>query len=525
MSTKPDNINKEKKEKSKFNNANILLIAVTVLIIISFTFYDSPTRSGPIDGIRDFISNLKKTKIINEDGTVSIPEDAPIGENREKSDTYIGKVLGEKITFGKNDLFNQNFKYIYENKQLNPFQKYAYTRQIFNESINRIIGIYNAKKAGIKISDSYKILEIGKRYYKDKDGDINYRAMEKDNQTVSALGEDVIKSLLYENFLKDSFYGLPLSNDELWDFYVIDNVKVSVDYITFSNSNVSEDKLIAYFNDNKQDYIKYKITKIVFDSSKANDAEAALQEIKKDKTKFKIIGEKLNSEKKIVNMVSDTEFLFLQNINDIELKEELKGKKPGEIGNKVVKTEAGLVLFVVDEIKEPLFSDNEIKSMVKNDYIKKYASNIEEENKEFSEKVFNYAKQNGLYQAAKAYNLKVETSSPVIFMDYLPNLSDSETDKEFIAKVFKSKRGEILPPHKFSNGYMICMVKEKIDVDVSDFENKFDGYAKRYTQMKESIAERDFFALERKRHEIVDNFNLVINYQTFFEREEQKKNN
>lgn len=523
MSNNTEGTGKPKKEKHGSRNINILLIAVTILIIISFTFYDSPTRSGPIDGIRDFIANLKKTRIINDDGTITIPEDAPAGENREKPGTYIGKVLGEKITFGKNDLFNQNFKYIYDNKQLNPFQKYSYARQIFDESINRIIGVYNAKNVGIRISDSYKYLEIGKRYYKMSDGEINWKAMERDKATVTSLASDVVDSLLYENFLKDSFGGLPLSNNEMWDFYVMDNVKVSIDYVTLSNYNVADDKLIAYFNDNKNEYIKYKLTKIVFDSQKSSDAEKALEEIKADKSKFKIIGERLNSEKKIINMVTDTDFSFLQNIKDIELREELKGKNIGDIGSKVVKTEAGLVLFMVEEIKYPSFAENDIQSMVKNDYIKKYANQIEESNKVLAEKVFNYARQNGLYSAAKAFNLKVDTSSKALFMDPLPNLGDTTDDKNFTVNVFKSKKGEIVGPHKFSTGYMVCSIKEKDDISISDFESKFDGYAKRYVRMKEMIVEADFFKAERKKHEIVDNFNLVINYQTFFERDEIKK--
>ena len=35
-----------------------------------------------------------------------------------------------------------------------------------------------------------------------------------DKSRVESLGEDIIKSLLYENYLKDSFQGLPLSNKE-----------------------------------------------------------------------------------------------------------------------------------------------------------------------------------------------------------------------------------------------------------------------------------------------------------------------
>ncbi|MBN2545357.1 MAG: peptidyl-prolyl cis-trans isomerase [Spirochaetes bacterium] len=513
----------DKKSHKGIKNANILVILVTALIIISFTFYDSPTRSGPIDGLKDFINNFKKARIINEDGSITIPEDAPTEANKDNPNTYIGKVLDEKITFGKNDLFNQNFAYIYENKQMNPFDKYRYTRSIFDETINRIIAIYNAKKVGIKISDTYKVQEIGKRYYPDKDGDINFKAMKQDKSRVESLGEDVIKSLLYENYLRDSFQGLPLSNKELWDYYVLDNVSVTLNYINISNYNVSDTKLSSYFEDNKKDYVQYKITKIVFDSSKNMEAEEALNEIKKDKIKFKEIGNSLNNEKKIINMVSDTEFQYLNNFKDLELIDELRGKKIGDIGSKPVKTEIGLVLFIVDDVKNPIFSDQSIKNLAKDDYLKKYYTDIENENKTLADKFYNYAKQTNIESASKAFGLKLETSRPTLFLDTFPNMSDTTDDKNFIVKIFSSKPNQVLVPYKHSSGFMICAIKEKKDILTQDFIDKFDGYAKRYTTRKEQILESDFFQAERKKYEIVDNFNLVINYQTFMSREDEKK--
>ena len=248
MSVK-DGSKKSEKIDSKLSLRNFIIMAVIAVIIVTFVF-----TAEPILGFRQFFTDIGKEKVPNEDGTISIPNEAQSGENRNNPNSYVGKVLNEKIQIGKEDEFNLQLQRVFGAQQLDPYTKYQYTRYFFDRAINKIIGMYNARKMNITISKVYLTKEIGKRYFSDKDGDPDYDAMRRDTTKVNKYSKDVLQDLLYQNYITDFFSGMPVSQTEIWENYKMDNTKVSLKYLNLSNQDVDDKKLQSYFNENKNSF-------------------------------------------------------------------------------------------------------------------------------------------------------------------------------------------------------------------------------------------------------------------------------
>ena len=168
---------KKEKEDLKTSIRNFLVTFVIAIIVVTFIF-----TGGPLLGINDFIKDLGKTKIKNEDGTISIPQEAQVAQNRDNPNSYVGRIMNQKIQLGRQDEFNIRLSSIMSSQQINPYQKYQYARMIFDNTINKIIGMKNAHKMNITISKNWLNKEVGKRYFSDSEGDINYEAMKKENK-------------------------------------------------------------------------------------------------------------------------------------------------------------------------------------------------------------------------------------------------------------------------------------------------------------------------------------------------------
>ncbi len=510
--------NKDKENQpSKHFNLNIFALVIIVLIILTFVITGSSWL-----GIGIFMKDVGKKIEKNPDGTVSIPADAQSPQAKPGQDLYIGKVLGEEIKFGVDDDFTRNFENIKRNPNMNPYEKYQMTRYIFNQAIDQIIGMHDALKMNIKItSDSdYFIKEIGKRFFTDAEGDIDYDYMRKNKAEVNRKGATIIKDLIYDIFRRDHFMGLPISNEELLDNYKMDDSKVRINFINISNKDVDIQDVLNYYNKNIALYRKYKLIRLVFKNR--DDAQNALFEIKKDPTKFNDISRKLKEENK-ASVVYDPDYSFINDFEDKSLQDAVKNTQVHTVGSSVVDTKIGPIVFYVDDMKEANFSSDTDYNKIKNDYIQNNISAIEKNNKAKAEAVYDYAVKNGLDAAAKKFNVTVVPSKTDIkFMenDFENNMElyfdfDKTDDVNFVVSLFKSDAGKVVPVRKYSDGYMIAEVIKKSIPTYNDFVNSFDYLNEKYSRQKSMFLEQDYYDLAKEKYRIVDNFKYCITPQMF----------
>ncbi len=504
-----------KKEDLKTQIRNFIITVIVALIVFAFIF-----TGGPLLGMNDFIRDMGKTKIKNEDGSISIPQDAQVAQNSENPNAYIGRIKNQKIQLGKRDDFNIRLSQIFS-AQLDPYQKYQYARYIFDSSMNKIIGMRKAAQMNLFISKDRQLKEVGKRYFSDSDGDPDYVAMRKDLTKVNQYTKEVRESLLYESFVYDYFKGLPVALEEAFNEYKLENTKITLKYVNISNQEVDDGLLKKYYDENKDNYKQYKLTRLVFKDK--IEAEKALKDLQVDKSKFVEIGNKLKVEDKIVNIIYDSEFVFMDELENADLKNAVKAIQKGDISKSYVQTALGPIVFMLSDVVFGEYASDKVKTKVKNEYIAKNVQIIDENAKNKSNEIYNEALKNGFEKSASKFGLKVETSSPTAFLGYgFPFVSpDNTDDKIFISKAFKSEKNAVLEPFKHSNGYMVATVDSKITPSKEEFDNMYEELLKKYSENKSGNIENDFYSKERKNYEVVDNFNYVFKIQDFINKEGQ----
>lgn len=515
---------KEKKEEKESSNTNLFVFTVVIIIIITFIF-----TSGSLKGMVNTLGDLGKEKIKNEDGTFSIPEDAQTLENNETSreeamEKYIGKVDGEKIQLFRDDNFNKNIQDVINFDGLTDYQKIQWIRVMFDQQIDAMIGMTNAKKLGINISKDYLIKEVGARSnkYRDKDGDVDIYLMKKDEKEVNRQAEMLLDQLLYENFKRDLFEGLPISFNELYDNYKLDNIKITLEYMDILNNEINKDILKKYYDNNKEKYRLYKLIRLYFKTKEI--AAENLNKFRQEPLKFIEFAEKLKAEDKIVNIRFDPEYYFIEEFTEPQLGEIVKKTGKDQVGEKVIESELGNFIFLVENIVYGEIEDGKTSEKVKNDYLAENNETVNKSNKEKSDLIYEYALKNDLLSASKKYGSELKKSSPFLFMGYnAPNMNPDETDDlNFMVQVFKGSKGEILKPHKHKNGYMIARIIEKEDVTKEKVEGLYNDLVSRYSNRKSQNLENDYYSVERKKIQIIDNFKYV-NFQLLMPKKEESQ--
>ena len=502
---------KEKKAEGLHMSAGgMIIIVIIVLMIVAIIFTGAPT----ILGFMDFTRDIGKEKIENDDGTYSIPQDAPVKQNADNKYTYIGKVLNQTIQFGKDDFFNRQLQYIYS-MQLDPYTKYYYARQTFNSAINRIIGIKIAEDLNFVVSKNLLTNKVGKQYYSDSSGDIDYTAISKDNARFNSLANEYRSDMLYENFTFDFFNGMPVSRDEMLNKYKLENTKVTLKYVNISNDVVNDGVLKTFYEANKSDYKMYKLSKMIFNDKK--EAETNLAELKKNPKKFDEIGKNLKSTQKIYNLINETEYALLADLENEDYRSIVKSTSVGNVGSAVIQSSQGPVIVKVVDIMDGDFSDEKVKSQVKNDYMIKNIKEIDAGNKKIADEIYNDSKSNGLDKAASKFEYTAQTTSPVEFLGSgIPYVnSDTTDDRNFEMNVFKASKGDVLPPFKHSDGYLVVSIDDRTEASLEDFENTYDSLMQKYSSAKSDELESDFYRNIRKKYEIINNFDYVITPQSF----------
>ncbi len=505
-------VKKQKQDSQSFSLRNIIITIVIAIIIFSFIF-----MGGPLTGLFYFIRDIGKEKIKNPDGTISIPKDAQVGENFQNPNSYVGRVMNEKIQIGRQDEFNMYLQWIMSDRNLDPYTKYQYIRYYYDQAINKIIGMSNAKKMNLIISKNYLIREIGKRYFADSEGDPDFVKMRKEPSEVNKYAKDVLKTLIYENYKYDYFKGLPVSEKEVWEEYRLENTKVSLSYINLLNDEIDRSIIEKHYLENKENYKQYKLLRLVFKAKE--DAVGVLDELKKNPSKFIEMGNKLKTEGKVINVIIDQEYSFIDDFENDQLKVAVKDAGNGNVGKDVIETAVGPIIFMVQNERYADLNDSNVFQKIKSDYLALNLSNIEKANEEKAEKIYKELKSSKVESVVKKYNLKLEeTKNPVSFLSYgLPNLNpDSTDDRKHIVSIFKSSINEILSPIKHSNGYMIVIVKDKIKADEQQFVNMYNDLVSKYSEEKQQDLEADYYDKERKKYQIVDNFYYVFKLQDFF---------
>jgi hypothetical protein len=484
-----------------------------VIAIIAVTFIIS---GEPILGINSIIRDFGKVKIKNPDGTISIPDDAQVAQNRNNPNLYVGRILNELIQLGKPDRFNQEIANI-TNSSLNPYEKYSYARYSFENAINRVIAMRNAKNMNITISKNYLINEVGKRNFANEEGDPDFLRMRQNPQALNQYSKQVYDDLIFENFLEDYFYGLPTNNDELLNEYKLDNTKVVLKYVDVGFENIDENSLKEYFKDSENNYSLYKLTRI-YCKNRA-DAERLLKEIQNDYDKFIELGNREKEENKILNIVTDVDFSFLDDFDEAKIKEGIKTLNTKDVLQTVIETSVGGMIVAITEKIDGNLDNARVHNRATEQYRIDKKDELETKAKEFADSIYNELKGRDFDTIAKRRNLNPITTPQIGLLDQnFTNLRlslDSTDDINFIAKIFKANKDELLEPYKYSDGYIITYISDKISMEESEYENLYEDLLKNYSNRKSTNIEIDYFTKERKKYEIVDNFSYVFNIQDF----------
>ncbi len=501
----PKLIKKQKSKTDKPKETISTLFAQIVIGIIIVTFVGS---AGSILGLKQFFSDVKKTKVANPDGTFSIQADAQTGDNFEAPELYIGRVLNEKIRIGEQNDFTRALMYIKNNATYNMYQKYWYAKNEFNRELNKIIALNNAKKMNIKISKTKLFNEIGRRYYQGKDGVVDHYRMRKNLQEVSKHVISVKKNIVHETFEREYFDGLPLLESSVISNHIIKNTKVKVEFVNIRNDLVNDNELSLFVSSNKNEFLSYKIIDVVFKTREA--ALEALKEIGSDPNKFIVISERFKSEEKAID-IRYPDFTLDGTFEEEAINIAVRGLANKQITAEPIQTKVGFNIILVDNTREGTITNPQVRDRAKEKYLEKNLELIIKKNAETAETLFTQAKTGSISAAAKNLGFEAEESE-MIFLDTSPSFIDNakESDVSFVATIFKSAAGTTLAPYKHDSGIAVLKV---ISIDKPDMSNIDMTYPEIYknaaSELRYSI-EQDYFNIERKNHEIIDNFNFSI---------------
>ncbi len=498
-------------------NKNFFVYIIIGLIIITFVI-----SAGVIPGIINFVNEMVQRKEVNPDGTISIERMAQTRENNNP-DSYIGKVLGHKIQFGRDDTFNRRYEYIMNMPNLNGYEKYREVRNIYEDEIQKVIGMYNAKKMNITVSNKSVLRLIAKNRYTGADGKIDYDKLRSEINKINLNDSEEIKNeLLLENYEYDYFGHLPVSYSDVAFSYGINNTKTKVKYIDIPFNDISKDKLAEYVANNSVKFRQYKVGRIIFADTAAakRDAEKTLMELTVDPTQFDEIGEKLKKENKIINIITDSTFNFADNY-DSQIAEALAATELGKVCNKLAaEPNIGYTIIKVLDTKNADIADDAVALRAKNAYTTENRSLAELDSQTKAKEVFDrIAAGEDMATVSSSVGIQIGGSNEEMLLtdNILPMLDFSnDKDMEFITKVFFSKVGVPVEPYKYANGVVVAYVESRTDIDIETMEADYDRLAKASDSMKVAALRQDFYREEKKKHKVVDNFHYAIRIQDFF---------
>ena len=323
-------------------------------------------------------------------------------------------------------------------------------------------------------------------------------------------------------FNRDYFQGLPVSDKEIIDNYKLDNIKITAQYINIANSDIPNDKLKEYYDKNKDKYKKYKLARLVF--NKKEDALANLSKFNNEPDKFQEYADKLKTENKL-NISYDNEAQFLSDFEEQDFKNGLKNLAEGKVLNKVVTTKIGPVIVKIDKIITADFKDAGTLEKVKNDYMTDNKDSINNSNKAKASEIYNYAKENGFNAVKLKFGVNITSSQPFQFGSKgITNLDpEKDDDLNYMAKIFKANKMDIVEPYNYGSGYLIVMVLNKPQIKMDDVKSMYNDLVKRYSDEKSKNIEVDYYVNEKKKLEIIDNFNYVFTYDMFFPKKQDKE--
>ncbi|HBD95159.1 MAG: hypothetical protein A2015_13225 [Spirochaetes bacterium GWF1_31_7] len=509
--------NEKQTKKEVFVHKNIFIYIVIGLIILTFVI-----SSGVVPGFFDFISEITTKADKNTDGTISIERLAQTPANQGNSNAFIGKVLGKKIQFGRDDDFNRKYDSIINNKNFNGYQKYQYLKMVFDSEIEKIIGMFSAQKMGITVSNANILKIIAKRSYTDESGAINYTALKRDlNKINQGHSEEVRAELLLENYEYDYFLNLPVGYDEVKYQYMVDNSTVKIKYFEIKNDDISLDKIDQFAKLNDEKFKQYKISKIIFSESNKKDAEAALISLINQPAQFNEVASKLRVDNKIINVLNNSEYYFLSDY-DIEIATALKDTQIGAIANKIVKEpNIGYVIVKLEDVKSVDITNQTSLEKVKADYVLENKAIVELDAKKKADDIHKALLDNkNIDTLAVTTGIKLEspeTEFKVTDQIFSSLSRENDNDLAFMMSIFGKDAKSTLSPYKFDNGFIVVYVESKKMADVEQLSSSYEQLEKKISADKSNGLKFDFYAEKKKEYKVVDNFKYVFKIQDFLQ--------
>jgi len=176
---------------------------------------------------------------------------------RSAKKQVMGEIYNRKINANE---YNSAYMAVYWDAQLTGRQLTG--EQLNDLAWNRLILLEESRKYGIDISDDEVARRIAQLFSRNGKFDeaFYFDLLSRNGISPSAYETQTKYSLMIEKLRDLILDGVKLNDNEVYEQYLADNQKLSVEYILFAyrdllaQINFKEEDLIAYYNEHKDDY-------------------------------------------------------------------------------------------------------------------------------------------------------------------------------------------------------------------------------------------------------------------------------
>ncbi len=411
--------------------------------------------------------------------------DANITQIFRQQRQVIGSVDGKEITyqdfakrveFERNNLERQGRKI--EESQMDDFRQ-----QVWDAMVNEMLIEKKIKEYGIEVSDQEVVDQLlgpnppqfVQQYFLDSNGVFNRELYDmalrdpKNKDAVVQLEDMVRRNLVQQKLTDYLFAAVQVSEDEIKDKYIKDNITMTAEYALFTYSMIpdsmikfTEDYAREYYEKHKNDYKRDEMRKIDYvlfelKPSKSDTSDiianlsAIIRKMKEEKADFKTYAEIYTDD----NHPYSRDTVSITKIEP-EAQELIKNAKPGDIIGPILTRSGATVYRLVAKIKakEPVVRASHIlvRSLgkgVQDMGAKKEAYDI-------------YKQLKAGADFAKLAKEKSKDPGSAARGGDLGWFGKGQMVKEFEKTAFSAKVGVVQKPVKTRFGYHIIKVTDKL---------------------------------------------------------------
>jgi parvulin-like peptidyl-prolyl isomerase len=411
--------------------------------------------------------------------------DANITQIFRQQRQVIGSVDGKEITyqeFAKRVEFERN-NLERQGRKIDESQMADFRQQVWDAMVNEILIEKKMKEYGIEVSDQEVVdallgpnpPQFVQQYFLDSNGVFNRELYDaalrdpKNKEAVLQLEEMVRNNIRQQKLTDYLFAAVQVSEDEIKDKFIQDNITMSAEYALFSFTTVpdsmikfNDDYARQYYDKHKNDYKQEETRKIEYvlfelKPSKSDTSDiienlaAIVNKMKKEKADFKTYAEIYTDE----NHPYSRDTVSITKI-DPEVQDLIIKAKDGDIIGPVLTRSGAVVYHLVKKIKtkEPVVRASHILVRSLGKGVQDMAAKKE------AYDIYNQLRK-GADFAEMAKEKSKDPGSAARGGD-LGWFGKGQMVKEFEKAAFSGKVGKVLKPIKTRFGYHIIKVTDKL---------------------------------------------------------------